>query len=62
LKKLGYRLYCCNLRELVDVCECHRKEKALPEIKPEFEMVTWCYVSCNELVIEVTELHKENNT
>jgi elongation factor P--beta-lysine ligase len=62
LKKLGYRLYCRNCRGLVDVCECHRKEKTLPEIKPEFEMVTWCCVSYNEPVTEITELHREKNT
>lgn len=62
MKKLEYRLHCHNCRELADVYECHRKEKTLPEIKPEFEVVTWCCVSCNEPPIEVTELHREKNT
>jgi len=59
LKTLGYRLYCRNCKKIVDVYECRRREKALPEIKPEFDIVTWCCVTCNKPLIEVTELHRK---
>jgi hypothetical protein len=62
LKKLGYRLYCRSCRELADAYERNRKAEALPEIKPESEIVTSCCVSCNEPVIEVTGFHMEKNT
>lgn len=59
MKMLGYRLYRRNCNKPVDVYECHRREKVLPEIKPEFDIVTWCCVACNKPVIEATELHRE---
>jgi hypothetical protein len=62
LEKLGYMLYCRNCSEPVDVYECHRREKVLPEIKPAFKMVTWFCVSCNEPAIEVTELHRRESS
>ncbi len=56
MEKLGYRMYCRKCKKLVDVHECHREERVLPELKPEFDLVTWCCFNCGEPIIEVTEL------
>lgn len=59
MKKLGYRMYCRKCKKLVDVYECDREERVLPELKPEFDLATWCCSNCGEPIIEVTELHKD---
>ena len=61
MKTLGYELYCPKCRKIVDVYECHRQEKVLPETKPEFDVITGCCSICNEPVMKVTTLHKSGN-
>ena len=61
MKTLGYKLYCSECRENVDVYECHRQEKVLPEINPEFDVIKVCCSIYNKPIIEVTTFHKSGN-
>ncbi|MDY6965963.1 MAG: hypothetical protein SVM80_08355 [Halobacteriota archaeon] len=56
MKKLGHTFFCRNCKKLVDVCECYREEKVFPDLRPEFDVITWCCSLCNEPIIEVSEL------
>ncbi len=57
MKTLGYKLYCSECRKIVDVYERRRQKKVLPEIKPEFDVITVCCSICNKPVMKVTELN-----
>ena len=59
MKTLGYRMYCRRCKKLVQVYECHKEERVLPELKPEFDLITWCCSTCNEPIIEVTDAGQE---
>jgi len=61
MRKLGYRLYCSQCRKIVDVYECNRQEKVLPEIKPEFDVINVCCSVCKKPIMNVTALHKSSN-
>jgi hypothetical protein len=61
METLGYKLYCSNCRKIVDVYVCHRKKKVLPEIKPEFDVITCCCSICNKPVMKVNMLHKNGD-
>ncbi|MGC9346209.1 MAG: hypothetical protein ACP5ER_05415 [Candidatus Bathyarchaeales archaeon] len=57
MKTLGYKLYCPECRKIVEVYECNSQGKVLPEIKPEFDVITVCCSICNKPVMKVTKLH-----
>ena len=59
-EKSSLRFYCRRCRKMVDVYECYREEKVFPELKPEFDVVTWCCSICHSPIIEVSKLHKES--
>jgi hypothetical protein len=54
-EKKGPRFYCRKCKKIVDVYEGYREEKVLPELSPEFDVVRWCCVECENPVVEVTE-------
>jgi hypothetical protein len=51
-------MYCHKCKKLVDVHGCHREKRVLPELKPEFDLVTWCCSVCGEPIIKVTEFQR----
>jgi len=55
---LGYRFYCRRCRKIVDVYEACIEEKVLPEVKPEFDVATWCCSVCSQPIVEVARLSK----
>jgi hypothetical protein len=61
MEKLDYKLYCPECKKIVDVYECNRQEKLLPEIKPEFDVIKVCCSICNKPIMKVTALHKSSS-
>jgi hypothetical protein len=51
-------MYCRKCKKLVDVHESHREKRVLPELKPEFDLITWCCSVCGEPIIKVTQFQK----
>jgi hypothetical protein len=58
MKLLGYNMYCRKCKKIVDVYEGYKEKKVLPELKPEFDVATWCCSLCGEPIIEVSELRR----
>lgn len=58
VKELNYLFFCRKCKRLRKVFEAYRETLVLPELKPEFDVVTWCCVVCKEPVVEVTTLSK----
>ncbi|RLI05607.1 hypothetical protein DRO26_01730 [Candidatus Bathyarchaeota archaeon] len=59
MSKQKARFYCRKCKKIVEVYECYREVKVFPEIKPEFDVVTWCCSVCNTPIIEVSEFRKQ---
>ncbi|HDN05554.1 MAG TPA: hypothetical protein ENF90_00995 [Candidatus Bathyarchaeota archaeon] len=59
METLNFKLYCRHCRKIVNVYECHREEKVLPEIKPEFDLITVCCIVCKNPIMKMTKLHKK---
>lgn len=62
LKNLeNLRFYCRKCKKIVQVYEGYKEEKVFPELKPKFNIVTWCCKECHSPIIEVSELSKRRS-
>ncbi|MEM1537723.1 MAG: hypothetical protein QXK12_00050 [Candidatus Nezhaarchaeales archaeon] len=54
MKDLNYVFYCRRCKKLVKVYEAYVEEKVFPEVKPEFDVATWCCSICGEPIVQVS--------
>ncbi len=53
------RFYCRKCRKIVDVYEDYVEKKVFPELKPEFDVVTYCCSICHTPIIEVSRISRQ---